>query len=208
VSLRPARPEPADAAAFAELADTAASGLFATLVGADRAPRFLASIFAEPACDLSWEHVTFAEQEGRIAGMLSAYSGRQHADEARRTRWAVVRHAGLRVVRMARMYWFLRAHLDFIDRVEPGDLYVQMVAVSPDFRGRGLGRQLMGRAADLAREQGCGRLALDVSGDNEPAIALYRSLGLDVVETSPEVDGDVVHRMVGPVPPSGTILGA
>ncbi len=47
----------------------------------------------------------------------------------------------------------------------------------PDYRGRGLGRQLVARAVRAARQAGIERIELEVFASNERAIALYRALG-------------------------------
>lgn len=52
------------------------------------------------------------------------------------------------------------------------DLYV-----TPTFRGRGIGRALLTRLAQIAVEEGCGRLEWDVLTWNEPAIAVYERIG-------------------------------
>lgn len=51
------------------------------------------------------------------------------------------------------------------------------VAVHPDFRQRGIGRALTARALEVIRDRGNRAAWLQVREDNEPAIALYRSLG-------------------------------
>jgi ribosomal protein S18 acetylase RimI-like enzyme len=47
----------------------------------------------------------------------------------------------------------------------------------PDYRGRGLGRQLVAQAVRTARQAGIERVELEVFASNERAIALYRALG-------------------------------
>jgi ribosomal protein S18 acetylase RimI-like enzyme len=54
------------------------------------------------------------------------------------------------------------------------DLYVRDAA-----RGSGLGRALTEYAIERASARGCGRIQLDVNTGNEPAHALYRSLGFE-----------------------------
>ncbi len=51
------------------------------------------------------------------------------------------------------------------------------LAVAPEQRGRGVGRLLMERAVELAREKGAGYLALEVRSSNVAAIGLYESFG-------------------------------
>jgi len=47
----------------------------------------------------------------------------------------------------------------------------------PDYRGRGLGRELVVRALEGAWQAGIERVELEVFASNERAIALYRTLG-------------------------------
>lgn len=52
------------------------------------------------------------------------------------------------------------------------DLYV-----TPEVRGKGIGKALLARLARIAVEQGCPRLEWDVLEWNESAIAVYRAVG-------------------------------
>ena len=60
------------------------------------------------------------------------------------------------------------------DRFVIADLFVR-----ESDRGAGVADQLVGRAADQAREDGCSELALDVAVDNERARAFYEKLGFE-----------------------------
>ena len=53
------------------------------------------------------------------------------------------------------------------------------IGLLPDFRGRGIGRQLMQRAIDAAFAFGLTRIELTVREGNVNAIALYKSLGFE-----------------------------
>ena len=57
------------------------------------------------------------------------------------------------------------------------DCWIEDVYVDAAARGQGLGRALTVEALQRARERGCGRAELDVDVVNEPARALYTSLG-------------------------------
>ncbi len=57
--------------------------------------------------------------------------------------------------------------------------YVRHGAVAREHRGRGLGRATMHALAAWLRGRGCERWELNVKVGNDPAIALYRSLGME-----------------------------
>src|SRR6478736_7846082 len=58
----------------------------------------------------------------------------------------------------------------------PG-LYLEDLFVKPEKRGKGYGRALLERLAQIAKERGCGRMEWAVLDWNEPAIQFYRKLG-------------------------------
>lgn len=57
-------------------------------------------------------------------------------------------------------------------------LTISTVAVRPECRGRGVGRALMEHALERARRLGRREVLLEVLADNEAAVHLYRSLGM------------------------------
>lgn len=68
------------------------------------------------------------------------------------------------------------------------------VEVAPDHRGRGYGRFLIAEILRHAREHGFRLAEVQTLADNEPALALYRSLGFEPVEQS------TVFRLPAPFP--------
>ncbi|UCB52320.1 MAG: ribosomal protein S18-alanine N-acetyltransferase [Candidatus Zixiibacteriota bacterium] len=54
-------------------------------------------------------------------------------------------------------------------------------AVSPDFRGRGIGKKMMEKVLWEAEERGCTNLILSVRESNLPAIGLYTDHGFEEV---------------------------
>ena len=58
----------------------------------------------------------------------------------------------------------------------PG-LYLEDLFIRPEDRGKGYGRALLVRLAQIAQERGCGRMEWAVLDWNEPAIKFYRTLG-------------------------------
>jgi GNAT superfamily N-acetyltransferase len=58
----------------------------------------------------------------------------------------------------------------------PG-IYVEDLFVLPEFRGQGIGKELLRQVAAIAVEAGCRRLHLQVLDWNTPAIEFYRAVG-------------------------------
>lgn len=58
-------------------------------------------------------------------------------------------------------------------------LNIHDLAVAPQARGRGVGRQLLRAVEAEARRRGCCKLTLEVRADNTRAMALYRQVGFE-----------------------------
>lgn len=61
-------------------------------------------------------------------------------------------------------------------------LYLEDLFVLPEARGRGYGKAMLARLAQIALERGCGRLEWWCLDWNEPSIGFYRSLGARAME--------------------------
>ena len=61
---------------------------------------------------------------------------------------------------------------------KPG-IYLEDLYVRPSFRGKGIGKALLLRVIEIAKERKCGRVEWAVLDWNEPAINFYKSLGAD-----------------------------
>lgn len=57
------------------------------------------------------------------------------------------------------------------------------IAVSNKYRRQGIATELLREAADFAKLQGCSRCELEVNTANEPAVALYKKCGYQLVGT-------------------------
>lgn len=62
----------------------------------------------------------------------------------------------------------------------PNDGWVSIVGVLREYRGRGLGRALLASGLQRLQDKGFDSASLNVDADNQAAINLYRSLGMDV----------------------------
>jgi GNAT superfamily N-acetyltransferase len=76
-------------------------------------------------------------------------------------------------------------------------LYLEDLFVKPEWRGQGIGRQLLVHLARLAVERDCGRFEWAVLDWNEPAIQFYRGLGAHPLNewTIFRVSGEALRRL-------------
>ena len=81
---------------------------------------------------------------------------------------------------------------------KPG-LYLEDIFVDPEFRGRGIGRALLERLAQIALERGCARMKWEVLDWNEPAIEFYRAMGAEFLDEwrNVRLSGDALKRLAG-----------
>ncbi|HEX5057974.1 MAG TPA: ribosomal protein S18-alanine N-acetyltransferase [Kofleriaceae bacterium] len=61
------------------------------------------------------------------------------------------------------------------------EVHILAIATHPDYRGRGLARQLLDHILGVARQTGCSLATLEVRRSNVPAIALYERAGFKTV---------------------------
>ncbi|XP_067417877.1 thialysine N-epsilon-acetyltransferase-like [Emydura macquarii macquarii] len=81
-------------------------------------------------------------------------------------------------------------------------IYVENLYVESEFRGRGIGRQLMSEVAKVALARGCTEMKFSVAEWNAQALAWYRRLGAqDKTETAGwhalELEDEALHRLAG-----------
>jgi len=62
-----------------------------------------------------------------------------------------------------------------------GESHILNVCVDPAFQGQHLGRRIMVRMLDLAKQRGADTAFLEVRPSNQAALALYRSLGFNEI---------------------------
>jgi GNAT superfamily N-acetyltransferase len=106
---------------------------------------------------------------------------------------AVIASVGADAVGFA--LWFYN-YSTFLGR--PG-LYLEDIFVLPAWRGRGIGRALLGHLARIAVAGGCGRMEWAVLNWNEPAIRFYRRIGAQPMDgwTVYRLTGDALTRLAG-----------
>ncbi len=79
---------------------------------------------------------------------------------------------------------------------KPG-IFLEDLYVKPEWRGKGIGKALLFRVAQIARERGCGRFEWEVLDWNEPSIGFYKSLGAVPMDewTKYRITGEALERL-------------
>ena len=182
IDLRAANPTLDEGLAFARYVDEAAEGFFRFMLGR-RAGYIIATAFAQPDHDLSYQYVTFAERDNVIVGMFLGYTAEQHR---RSSRQPLKQAAGRRNIRMRTVQILFAPLMRIVDSIADGDFYLQFIAVDKALRGDGVGSVLMDSFEERARASGSTRLSLDVSAKNEEAHRFYERRGWTVESQWPK----------------------
>ena len=112
----------------------------------------------------SWRHCIIAQdEEGKPLGALVLYRGDEYMQMRRRT--------------FSMLDELITFDVESMDaEAQPGELYLDSIAVLPHARGKGLARQLLQYGIGIAREK-CLPAVLACEPNNLGAKALYESLG-------------------------------
>lgn len=76
-------------------------------------------------------------------------------------------------------------------------IYLEDLYVRPEYRGKGYGKGLLKKLAQIAVERGCGRLEWWCLDWNKPSIDFYLSLGAEAMDdwTVYRIAGDTLRKM-------------
>ena len=116
--------------------------------------------------NFSYRNAHVARIDGEVAGMLLAYRLPAAHDNDENP---------------ADFPDFVRPLIE-LEQCVPESFYINMIAVYPRFRGRGVGGALMTQVDRLAREAGCTRASIEVFDSNERALRLYLKLGFRIAD--------------------------
>lgn len=154
-----------DCYAIAELALIAGEGIPAYFWQQSKDPepdivRIGARNVASETDNFSYRNVHLALMDGTIAGMLLAYRLPDETDSDNGDD----------------LPEFIRPLIE-LEQCVPGSFYINMLAAYPQFRGQGIGTALMSIVDQLALQQDCKLLSVEVFEQNSGALRLYQRLG-------------------------------
>ncbi len=192
-TLRPARRS--DGEDLARLIDIAGEGipswLWAQSVEGDQTPLDVGTARARrEQGGFSYKNAIVSEREGHVLGMVLSYPITSADESAAADLPAPI------------------APFVALEAKSVGTWYVNALAVRAGARGFGIGATLMAHAEKQARDAGFETVSIQVYGQNDGAVRLYRRLGYDVAAQSPVLNhpcqpyytGDVLLLLKSVVP--------
>lgn len=84
---------------------------------------------------------------------------------------------------------YLHRHIESENQVTRDVLFIDTLAVDAGHRGRGIGRQLLQAATQIAREKGYDGVELQVNAKNADAYAVYKKYGFTEKSINMELPG-------------------
>ncbi|MDO5037946.1 MAG: N-acetyltransferase [Tissierellia bacterium] len=75
-------------------------------------------------------------------------------------------------------------------------VYLSDFAISKDARGQAIGTQFLKQVLGEIKNQGFKTVRLTVEPDNDPAVALYKKLGFEIIDRVEDLYGEGAHRYI------------
>lgn len=123
----------------------------------------LITLCQSKGCQYYYGNALVAECDGQPVGGIIGYDGAQLVPLRKVTLDIISRYNPLEVVPQ--------------DETEAGEFYIDSLGILPQFRGRGIGRELLKAMCHRATQMGHQRIGLLVDKENPNAERLYRSIG-------------------------------
>jgi len=183
VLIRPARPE--DAPVVAQLMYYASANYMLAFFGKpeSKAISVLRRMFPLPRHTSSYTYAFVAQEQGDIVGSFSGFDGKSWRVSARASwMYGPIWFAVTPPWQIPRMIAALGDFNKVMPLISNEEYYIEHLAVLPEKRGQGIGKQLIEFAENQARAKGLKRVTLSVEVENEGARRLYERLGFQTIE--------------------------
>lgn len=172
---------PGDSPKAAELIYSTGPESFNLVYGShDRAISLISRLFSRAGNISSYEYSTVAVVDSSIAGILVLFERKDILQTQAQTGAELLRMVGPLFLTLRMPVFIRQARLN--PETLDDELFVAYVAVSPEMRGKGIGKALMLEAERVASEKKLSRTSLGVSKSNLPAITLYKTLGYRITQ--------------------------
>ena len=133
--------------------------------------RVMTSLVARPDTQYSYNNTRVATIEDNIVGICVSYDG------------ALLHLLRQPFIDAAQQEWGMD-HSSIPDETQAGELYIDSLAVDPDYRGRGIASLLLRATIDKSRTLGLPSTGLLVDVGNPKAEALYNKVGFQYAGTN------------------------
>ena len=133
--------------------------------------RVMTSLVARPETQYSYNNTLVATIEDNIVGICVSYDG------------ALLHLLRQPFIDAAQQEWGMD-HSSIPDETQAGELYIDSLAVDPDYRGRGIASLLLRATIDKSRALGLPSTGLLVDVGNPKAEALYNKVGFQYAGTN------------------------
>ena len=143
-----------------------------------RALKVLSRLYRRSKNLFSYEHSSVLLKEKRPIALVIYYDYETMRREKGRTGYLIVRFLGIKFLFAAGR--LKKADMLMFD-IGEDDLYIQNIAVVQDYRGIGLGKELIKYVEKEAFKKDKKRIILHVDEENINAIGFYKRMGFDTV---------------------------
>ena len=133
--------------------------------------RVMTSLVARPDTQYSYNNTLVATIEDNIVGICVSYDG------------ALLHLLRQPFIDAAQQEWGMD-HSSIPDETQAGELYIDSLAVDPEYRGRGIASLLLRATIDKSRTLGLPSTGLLVDVGNPKAEALYNKVGFQYAGTN------------------------
>lgn len=88
-------------------------------------------------------------------------------------------------------------YISEIQEFDPESIHlIHNICVDPSMRNKGIGKQLVKRQIEIAKNKGKKKCVLQVKADNIPAVTLYKKMGFTIDKTFRSIDTKFYHQMI------------
>lgn len=141
--------------------------------------------------DVHIRHAGPSDYQGVIAVLNDWWGGRSMSDMLPKLFFAHFRDTSFVAEHKGVIVGFL---IGFLSQTIPDEAYIHFAGVHPDFRRKGLGRDLYERLFDAARKDGCRIVRSVTSPVNRTSIAFHLRMGFRMEEGDAAIDGIAFTR--------------
>jgi len=151
-------------------AETVAWVVFAALDDYDEVSKKMLQVCTEPDTLYSWDKTRIVYVDGKPAGGLISYEGKDYTRLREKT-WFRCWDDDPEILKAVEQECF------------PGEYYLDSMALLPEYRKMGLGRKLVLDAIEIGRSRGCKYATLLVDKHKSGLIAYYQSIGFEIYDS-------------------------